>query len=134
MVRSAGARRRANVSSGMIATLAGGWAGAGPSWGLSGWKTTSGAVIRATPETRNGWGAAPGRGRMETVSPMRARRVAASCWSSTTPPPASEPCSRRKTWKRGRPTSHVGRLPYSRPAVEALIDRGKAGDTEVPPA
>ena len=35
----------------MIAMLAGGWAGAGPSSGLSGWKRTSGAVTRATPLT-----------------------------------------------------------------------------------
>ena len=69
----------ANVSSGRIAAFAGGWAGAGPSSGLSGWKTTSGAVISATPETRKRCAGTPARARKETVSPIRACSVAASC-------------------------------------------------------
>ena len=96
IVRRAGATVRANVWTGIIATSAGGWAGAGPSCGFSGWNTRSGAVTSATPETRKGRGAAPGRGVSETVSPIRARSVAASCWSSTMRPGASPPWSRRK--------------------------------------
>ena len=49
---SCGASVRAKVSSGRIAMCAGGWAGAGPSSGLSGWKSTSGAVTSAMPLTR----------------------------------------------------------------------------------
>ena len=49
---SAGATVPANVSSGRIATFAGGWAGAGPTSGFSGWKSTSAALRRATPPTR----------------------------------------------------------------------------------
>ena len=66
---SSGAIVRANVASGRIAALDGGCAGAGPSCGLSGWNTVSGAVISATPETRNRCGRAPGRGVIVTVSP-----------------------------------------------------------------
>ena len=64
----------------MIATLAGGWAGAGPSSGFSGWKTTSGAVISATPETAKaqavGRPAAGSRGRCRRSWPAASRRAA----------------------------------------------------------
>ena len=60
---------RAKVASGMIDALAGGCAGAGPSCGFSGWKTTSGAVISATPETRKRFGRRPGtRGQRDGVA------------------------------------------------------------------
>ena len=39
--------------------FAGGCAGAGPSSGFSGWKSTSGAVTSATPLTRSRRGRAP---------------------------------------------------------------------------
>ena len=41
----------AKVPRSMIAAFEGGCAGAGPTEGLSGWKTLSGAVISATPVT-----------------------------------------------------------------------------------
>ena len=66
---AAGPSVAANVPTGMIAALAGGCAGAGPSSGFSGWKTTSGAVISATPETRKRCGRAPGaRGERDRVA------------------------------------------------------------------
>ena len=98
-VGSWGASVRAKVPSGMIATFAGGCAGAGPSCGLSGWKRRSGAVTSATPPTRKRRGAPPGLLRIATVSPIRARSVAASCWSSTTWPGRSEPRRKRNVSK-----------------------------------
>ena len=49
--------------------FAGGCAAAGPLSGLSGWKSTSGAVTRAIPPTRSRTGLAPRRGVSATVSP-----------------------------------------------------------------
>src|SRR5882672_6218260 len=80
-----------NDPNGMIATSAGGDAGAGPSSGISGWKRVSPAETTATPVTFSGTGFAPARGDISTVSPTPACRVAASCWSSTTPSLFSEP-------------------------------------------
>ena len=82
----------------------GGCAGAGPSSGFSGWKRTSGDVTSATPVTRRRSGRTPRRGASAIVSPTRACSVAASCWSSTTPPSRSAPRSILKVWKdRGYP-------------------------------
>jgi len=80
----------------------GGWAGAGPSSGLSGWKSMSGAVTSATPLTRKRRGAVPARVISATVSPGVTWRVAASCWSNTTSPGRSEPLRKRKVrmWSR----------------------------------
>ena len=63
----------------MTATSAGGWAGAGPGGGSSGWKSLSAAVTSAMPLTLNGWGGAFGASTRLTRSPIRACRVAASC-------------------------------------------------------
>ena len=80
-----------NDANGMIAMSAGGDAGAGPSSGISGWKSVSADETTATPVTFNGTGFAPARGESRTVSPTPACSVAASCWSSTTPSPFSDP-------------------------------------------
>ena len=76
---SVGATLAANVASGRMAMSAGGWAGAGPSSGLSGWKSASGAVTSAIPLTRNRIGVEPRRGVKVTMSPGCTCSVAASC-------------------------------------------------------
>ena len=81
---------------------AGGWAGAGPSSGLSGWNSTSGAVTSAMPLTRSRIGFAPRRGVSATVSPGCTCSVAASCWSKTISPGRSEPRRKRKVWMWAR--------------------------------
>jgi hypothetical protein len=63
--------------------FAGGCAGAGPSSGLSGWNSWSGAVTSPTPPTRSRTGRAPFRGVRVIVSPGCTWSVAANCWSST---------------------------------------------------
>ena len=87
-----GANRVAKVSIGMIATFAGGWAAAGPASGFSGWKSTSGEVTTAIPETGSEIGLAPGRGVSAIRSPIPAWSVAASCWSRTIEPGRRAPC------------------------------------------
>jgi len=66
---SSGATLVANVVKGRIATSAGGWAGAGPSSGLRGWKSWSPAVTSAIPLTCSRRGFAPRLGVRTTVSP-----------------------------------------------------------------
>ncbi len=75
--------------------FAGGCAGAGPSSGLSGWNSWSGAVTSAMPLTRSRTGRAPRRGVSVTVSPGCTCSVAASCWSRTISPGLSEPRRKR---------------------------------------
>ena len=78
-----------------MATLAGGWAGAGPSSGFSGWNRTSGAVTSATPLTRKRTGFARGRGverdRVAELSLERRRELLVEDDSAG----LSEPCRKR---------------------------------------